>query len=104
VEVEPVLDPSEKAVFEGMVTQMRAEDPGFTQRVERLCRPRRRMRMAFAVLLWMVAPVCMVTGGWTGIIMAVVAASYGAHLYVKRDAGGRETSWSLPRRRPGVSN
>ncbi len=97
-----MLDPSEKAVFEGMVTQIRADDPNFTQRVERLCRPRRRIRTALAVLLWIMAPVCIVLGGWTGVIMAVVAVGYGAHLYAKRDVGGRESL--SPRRQPGVSN
>jgi hypothetical protein len=104
VEVDPVLDPSEKAVFDGMVSEMRAEDPTFTHRVERLCRPRRQIRLVLAVLLWIVAPISIVVGGWTGVFMAVAAAGYGAHLYAKRDIRDGGTVWPSPGRRPGVSN
>jgi hypothetical protein len=102
VEVVPVLEPNEKAVFDGMVTQLRASDPRLSQRLDRLCR-RRRMRMILAVLLWTVAPLCVIYGGWTGVIMAVVAVAYGTMLYHKRGSGSDEMPWSSTRR-PGVSN
>ena len=98
-----MLDPSEKAVFDGMVTELRATDPRLAQRLDRMCRPRRRIRMIAAVLLWTLAPICVIFGGWTGVLMAVVAVAYGTLLYHKRGFGAGETSWPTPRR-PGVAN
>jgi hypothetical protein len=93
-----VLEPNEKAVFDGMVTQLRADDPRFSQRVDRMCRPRRRLYMTMAILLWTMAPFCIVFGGWTGIIMAVVGSAYGVHLMNKRNGGTLQTLWSSTRR------
>jgi DUF3040 family protein len=103
VEVVPVLDPQEKVVFDGMVTQLRAGDPRLAQRLDRMCRPRRRLRTTIAILLWTLAPLCIVFGGWTGLIMAVVAVGYGCAIYFRRGLGAGETT-SSSRRRPGVSN
>jgi hypothetical protein len=100
-----VLDPYEKSVFDGMVTQLRAEDPRFVDRIDRLGRPRQHLRRAIAVALWLLAPFCVVLGGWTGFFMAVVATGYAAHLLTKRPglAGGVGFSWwSSPGRRPGA--
>jgi hypothetical protein len=99
-----MLEPNEKAVFDGMVTQLRENDPRFSQRVDRMCRPRRRLYMAMAILLWMIAPVCIVFGGWTGIFMAVVGIAYGAHLMQKRGGGTLQTLWSSARRPHTSSN
>jgi hypothetical protein len=103
MEVVPVLDPNEKLVFDGLVSQLRDEDPNFSRKIDRLGRPRRRMRVALAVLLWTLAPVCIVFGGWTGLLMAVVAVSYGAYLVTRRDGTGRQPAWwSSSNRRPGA--
>ena len=99
-----MLDPQEKAVFDGMVTELRSGDPRLAQRLDRMCRPRRRRRTVFAVLLWILAPLCVVFGGWTGVLLGVVAAAYGANLYFRRGAGADELPWPSPRRRPGVAN
>jgi hypothetical protein len=98
-----VLGPNEKAAFDGMVTRLRADDPVFSRRVDRLGRPRRGLRVATAVLLWTLAPLCVVFGGWTGLIMAVVAIGYGTGLVAGRRGRVDGTSW-LTHRRPGVSN
>ncbi|WP_203782899.1 DUF3040 domain-containing protein [Paractinoplanes rishiriensis] len=98
-----MLDPNEKAVFDGMVTQLRADDPRLAQRWDRLCRPKRRIRTALAFLLWTTAPLCIVFGGWTGLIVAVVAAAYGAVLYLKRGPGTGETLWPS-HRKPRVAD
>jgi hypothetical protein len=103
VEVVPVLDPTEKAVFDGMVTELRAGDPRLAQRLDRMCRPRHRSRTALAILLWTVTPLCIVFGGWTGLIMATVAAGYGTSLFLGRGRDTGAAAWSFPRR-PGVSN
>jgi hypothetical protein len=106
VEVVSVLDPHEKSRFDDMVTQLRADDPQFLVRIDRLGQPRRRLRKAMAILLWIIAPICAVVGGWTGFFMAVAAAGYAVHLMNKRTglAGGTGSSWwSSPRRRPGAS-
>ena len=92
-----MLEPHEKAVFDGMVSQLR-EDERFAERVDRLCRPRRKLYVAVAVLLWMSAPVAIVFGGWTGVFMAAVAASYGVHLMMKRAGGVAESLWKSARR------
>ena len=43
-----VFDPNEKLVFDGMVNRLRADDPGFLRRLDRIGRPRRRLRMVLA--------------------------------------------------------
>ena len=95
-----MLDPQEKVVFDGMVTQLRASDPRLTRRLDRLSRPRRRIRTALAVLLWTVAPLCVIFGGWTGVIFAVGAAGYGTLLYHRRGLDAAE-SRPAPRRLDG---
>jgi hypothetical protein len=97
-----VLDPSERLVFEDLVTRLRAGDPRFVDRIERLDRPRWRLRQGLAILLWTIAPVCVVFGGWTGFFMAVAAACYGAHLVLRRPAAAFSW-WSGSRHRPGAS-
>jgi hypothetical protein len=107
VEVVPVLDPNEKYVFDGMVTQLRVDDPKFCRTIDDLAHPRRRLRVTMAVLLWTLAPICIVYGGWTGLIMAVVACAYGAHLMAMRTGLGESADtfswWSSSRRQPGAS-
>ncbi len=102
-----MLDPNEKYVFDSMVTQLRADDPKFVRSIDKLTHPRRRLRVTMAILLWTVAPICILYGGWTGLIMAVVAAGYGAHLMAKRTGMSDETDgfswWSSSKRRPGAS-
>jgi hypothetical protein len=93
-----VLEPNEKAVFDGMVSQLRTDDPRFSQKVDRMCRPRRRLYLTMAILLWTMAPLCIVFGGWTGVIMAVVAIAYGGHLMLRRGGDARQTLWSSSRR------
>jgi hypothetical protein len=103
MEVVPVLDPHEKHVFDGLVNQLRDEDPGFLHKIERLGRPRRKLRVALAVLLWTIAPVSIALGGWTGLLMAVVAIGYGVALVTKRGGmGGQPAWWSSSNRRPGA--
>jgi len=101
VEVDTVLDPNEKLIFDDMVTHLRADDPRFRRRIGRLSRPRRRMYAALAILLWTMAPVCIVYGGWTGVLLAAVGSCYGAYLMTHRHpkAAGRSSS----SRRPGAT-
>jgi Protein of unknown function (DUF3040) len=106
VEVVTVLDPQEKSVFDGMVTQLSIDDPQFVRRIGQLERPRRQVRKAVAILLWVMAPMCVVVGGWTGFFLAVVATAYAARLMIRRPGmhGGELPWWSsLPRRRPGAA-
>jgi hypothetical protein len=88
-----VLDPNEKLVFDGLVSRLRDEDPTFLRKIERLGRPRRDMRVTLAVLLWTLAPFCIVLGGWTGLLMAVIAVSYGAFLVTRRDGKVSQPAW-----------
>jgi hypothetical protein len=60
-----------------------------------------------AVLLWTIAPFCIVLGGWTGLFIAIAAAGYGANLMSKRSGTTGETtdefSWWSSGKRPGAS-
>ncbi len=107
VKVVTMLEPHEKYVFDDMMAQLRADDPAFVRTIDKLAHPRRRLRVTLAVLLWTLAPVCIVYGGWTGLILAVVGAAYGAHLMARRTGLGAEADgfswWSSTRRRPGAA-
>ena len=97
-----MLDPYEKSVFDGMVTNLRAEDPQFVDRIGRIGNPRHHLRKALAIALWLLAPFCVVLGGWTGFFMAVVATGYAAHLLIRRPglSKGIGFPWSSAGRRP----
>lgn len=99
-----MLEPNEKAVFDSLVNGLRTDDPVFTRRIDRLSRPKRKLYVTLAVLLWTAAPICIVFGGWTGLILAAVGVAYGVHLMSKRGGLAGEAIWPSPRRRPGVSN
>ena len=88
-----MLDPQEKAVFDGLVTQLREADPRFCRRMDRLGRPRTRLYTTVAVLLWIVAPLCVIFGGWTGAIFAAMAVGYGIRLYSKRNGPAPQPAW-----------
>jgi hypothetical protein len=100
VEVVAVLDPNEKRAFDGMVINLRVEDPRFIRRLERAGRPRRQLRVTIAVLLWTLAPVCVFLGGWTGLLLAVLGSCYGAVLINKRSGLAAQKRgfnwWSSP--------
>jgi Protein of unknown function (DUF3040) len=103
-----VLDPREKYVFDGMVNQLRADDPAFVRRLDKLVQPHHARHLMLALLFWTVAPMCVVLGGWTGLLVAVVAICYAVVLTARSKATARGTarlSWwsSSPRRRPGAS-
>jgi hypothetical protein len=105
VEVSSVLDPAEKSVFDGLVSQLRG-DGKFARKIDKLGSPRRRLRTTLAVLLWTMAPVAMIVGGWTGFFMAVIGVCYGIHLVVRKNGleGGQGFPWrSAPGSRPGAS-
>ena len=98
-----MLDPNEKFVFDDMVDRLRDDDPSFLRKIERIDRPRHNLRVAVAVLLWTLAPVCIVFGGWTGVLFAVVGVAYGTILVSKRDGRTGQPAWgSSPRWRPGA--
>jgi hypothetical protein len=75
-----VLKPEEQQVFADLVARIEAGDPRFTHRA---ARPPQWWAIV-AVLLWTIAPICIVYGGWTGLIEAFLAGGYGAHLMRKR--------------------
>jgi hypothetical protein len=106
LEVTFVLDPADQKAFDGMVSGLRAGDPTFARRLDRINAPRIRHRKATAVLLWAVAPILVVIGGWTGFFMAVAGAGYGAHVMLRarkleRHVGASRSSSSG--RRPGAA-
>lgn len=99
-----MLDPQEKAAFDGMTTQLRADDPGFSRKLDRIGKPRRRARMTTAILLWTLAPLMVFYGGWTGLIIALVAAVYGSILFSRRHQNMSHQPWTTSRgRRPGAA-
>lgn len=80
-----MLDPQEKAKFDGLVTQLREADPDFCRRVDRMGLPRPRLYTTAAFTLWSLAPLCIVLGGWTGVLFAAIFIAYGLRLYVRRN-------------------
>jgi hypothetical protein len=98
-----MLEPYEKAMFDSLVTELRAGDPVFNRRITRLARPKRKIYVVMAVLLWTAAPICIVFGGWTGLLMAAVGVAFGVHLISKRGGITGQTLWPSPRRRPEAS-
>ena len=70
----------EDEAFRGVVANLLVDDLQFARRIER---PPVRWAV-LAVLLWTIAPLCIVLGGWTSLIEAVLAAGYGSHLMRKR--------------------
>jgi uncharacterized membrane protein YphA (DoxX/SURF4 family) len=91
--------------FEAIVARLCADDPEFTRRMKKLGGPPAKARVGAAVLLWTIAPLCVVLGGWTGLLMAVVAVTYGGWLRWSGSLfAASGTHESLPRRRrPGAS-
>ena len=79
-----MLDPQEKHAFDGLVTRLRADDPAFVRRIDELNRPPHRLRQALAIALWTLAPVFVLVGGWTGLLIAAAGAGYGAYLLSRR--------------------
>ncbi|GGL05819.1 DUF3040 domain-containing protein [Mangrovihabitans endophyticus] len=98
-----MLDPEEKLAFDCMVTQLRADDPQFHRRTDQILRPRRRLRMIAAVVLWTMAPVCVLLGGWTGLIVAAISVWYGIHLLTKVPGSVTTPLGAATRRLPGAS-
>ena len=78
-----MLEPREDQAFRGVVADLLIDDAQFARRIDRLGRPPLRWDV-LATLLWMVAPLCVIFGGWTGLIFALMAAGYGSHLIRKR--------------------
>lgn len=78
-----MLKPEEQQLFAGLVAGIEADDPGFTRRATRAARPPRWWAIV-AVLLWTIAPICIVYGGWTGLIEAFLAGGYGTYLMRRR--------------------
>ncbi|GAA2650238.1 DUF3040 domain-containing protein [Paractinoplanes durhamensis] len=99
-----MLEPNEKARFDSLVSGLREDDPVFSRRIDRLAKPKRNRYLALAVLLWTAAPICIVFGGWTGLLLAAVGVAYGVHLMSKRASVTSEAVWPPQRRRPGVAN
>ncbi|WP_127498865.1 DUF3040 domain-containing protein [Actinoplanes solisilvae] len=93
-----MLDPQEKAKFDGLVTELREADPEFCRRMDRMGVPRPRLYTTLAFLLWSFAPLCIVLGGWTGTIFAAIFVAYGLRLYIRRN-GRPSRSIVFPGRR-----
>jgi hypothetical protein len=74
-----VLSSYERRRFNEIVSGLLSEDPGFGIRNDappKIVRP----RPLVALLLWLSMPFMVAMGGWTGLLVAVAAGVYGAHL------------------------
>jgi hypothetical protein len=80
-----VLSSYDRRRFNEIVSGLLAEDPGFgaSHRPPRGDLPRRPV---VAVLLWLSMPFVIAVGGWTGLLVAVVAGGYAAHLWLRGQA------------------
>jgi hypothetical protein len=99
-EVVCVLEPDEGREFDALVSRLRADDPALTTKLEHLPTRRSRRRTTFSILLWILAPICVFTGGWTGFFMGVVAACYALHFSSRKPSipGLTRPSPSAPQR------
>ena len=97
-----MLNPDEQRVFDSMVTNLRAGDPSFARRVDRIGRPHHRLWTALAIMLWTIAPLLVIFGGWTGFLEAVLAVAYGSYLMRKRTRPADTLAWwqPAPKRQP----
>lgn len=78
-----MLSSHERRRFNEIVSGLLAEDPGFGVRNEAPAKIVRRPRPLIALALWLSMPFMVALGGWTGLLMAVVAGVYGAHLRLR---------------------
>ncbi|MEV4640447.1 DUF3040 domain-containing protein [Actinoplanes sp. NPDC049548] len=85
--------------FDAIVSHLRADDPAFARRLEKVAGTRPTIRLG--VLLWAVAPLCIILGGWTGVVVAVIAGAYGTHLMRTRTGPGAALP-TTPTHRPGA--
>jgi len=77
-----VLSSYDRRQFNEIVSGLLAEDPEFGTRNNQ--QPRNLPpRPVVALLLWLSMPFVVTLGGWTGLLMAVVAAAYGVHLWYR---------------------
>ena len=80
-----MLSSHDRRQFNVIVAGLLAEDPELGIR-NRPPAPR-PPRPLLAALLWMSMPFLVTVGGWTGLLVALVAAGYGVHLW-SRGGGG----------------
>ena len=74
-----MLSSYERRRFNEIVSGLLVEDPEFGIRNDtppKIVRPRPMV----ALLLWLSMPFMVAMGGWTGLLVAVVAGAYGVHL------------------------
>lgn len=88
--------------FDDLVTRLQADDPAFARRVDRLTQQQQRpsgtrLYLVLAVLLWAVAPLCVVFGGWAGLVTAIAATAFGTWLMARRPRVVPATTSSAPR-------
>lgn len=81
-----VLSSYDRRRFNEIVSGLLAEDPGFGTRHSP---PRRDLprRPVVAVLLWLSMPFVIAVGGWTGLLVALVAGGYATHLWFRGRSG-----------------
>jgi hypothetical protein len=86
-----VLSSYDRRQFNQIVSGLLAEDPEFGTRNDK---PPRNLppRPEVALLLWLSMPILVSLGGWTGLLIAVVAAGYGVHLWFR----GRPPGYGRP--------
>jgi Protein of unknown function (DUF3040) len=77
-----VLNSDERRRFNEIASRLLADDPDLGRRHQQPLRHRPR-RPVLAVLLWMSMPFIIGAGGWTGLLIAVVAGGYAAHLWFR---------------------
>ncbi|GIF11319.1 DUF3040 domain-containing protein [Actinoplanes teichomyceticus] len=96
-----MLEPREEREFDGMVARLRDTDPRFARRLDRMRSRQRRRWAASAALLWTVALICLIYGGWTGALEAALAVAYASWLMHKRKRAADQPAWPSPTdRRP----
>ncbi len=79
-----MLSSHDRRRFNDIVSGLLEEDPGFATREPAPARTAPR-RPGVALLLWASMPFLVALGGWSGALLAVVAAAYGLVLWFRPD-------------------
>ncbi|AGL18944.1 DUF3040 domain-containing protein [Actinoplanes sp. N902-109] len=77
-----MLSSYDRRRFNEIVSGLLTEDPGFAS--ERPAAPRELPRRpVLAGFLWLSMPFLIALGGWTGLLIAVIAGAYGIRLWTR---------------------
>jgi hypothetical protein len=66
--------------FNTIIRELQDDDPTFARHLRDIPQEQRRRRRRWAGALWLLAPMLIIIGGWTGLLLAVIASCVGVLL------------------------